>query len=292
MLTSTSNYTSIEWYDENGNYLGNSDTIVVYDAGIYSATSTDVNGCLSTCICTELIMVVPTSVDVPDTLICNNNSITVSLPTGLDGIWSNSSYGNSTVIDSSGVYWVDVQTGTCTFLDTFNVVLSTVIVPNISKYKVKCKHFFTVVSPEVGYTYEWFFNGSQFATGTTGMFDVAVHLPYNFFPHQFPFQLVVTDANGCTETITFYVKLKPCKFIIAWPVPFKNSITFDYYYPDVNELRIELVDIHSKLMKKLLLEGNEGSQEMEVSNLSPGVYFIKVYGDGEFVESIRVLKTD
>lgn len=45
LLTPSSPVISIEWYDENGVFVSNQDSLYVYSAGVYSATITDSNGC-------------------------------------------------------------------------------------------------------------------------------------------------------------------------------------------------------------------------------------------------------
>lgn len=290
-LTSSSNYVSIEWYDGFGYFLGNGDTLTVFTGGIYAATVTDSNGCVSTCICTELSSVEPYTVDIPDTVICNGGDFLVSLPIGVIGVWSDGSTGNSILVNSGGSYWVDVENGPCSYRDSFTVVESNFNVNTWFKQK-KCQYAIYATNL-VGYSYEWYYNGSLYSSNSSFIFDVAAQLPFLFTPFYQDFIVIVTDQYGCQFTDTLTILLKPCKVIGIFPNPVQNGLTtINYSFPDAQEVRFELTTLKGALLGSYMMSEVVGNYTLDVKNLTDGMYLLKVFIDGEQIENLKLMKTD
>jgi hypothetical protein len=78
------------------------------------------------------------------------------------------------------------------------------------------------------------------------------------------------------------------------------SHTTIYPNPTVGELRIEngelrienveVFDVYGRKQKAENRKQNEGSTVIDVSHLSPGIYFVRVYNEKKGIETLKLIK--
>lgn len=73
----------------------------------------------------------------------------------------------------------------------------------------------------------------------------------------------------------------------AYPNPFKDKITFKYNAVEA----IDLYNVIGEKVKHFDLPSNETRTEIDLTDLSTGVYFIRTYKQGEVIETKKIVKT-
>lgn len=292
LLTSSNNFSTLEWYNENGEIIGYGDTLVVYDGGIYSALGTDENGCESTCICTELSMVNNTPFYLNDTIICDSIPITYTLPNNQNGIWSNGTYGNSSQFNSSGSYTVTSENEIgCEYTDTFNIAISDFEEFELSVLFMNKCYYLLKVNPDLpNYTYEWSHNGSLIGYGSTASFYVPNYYPFYFYSFFATFEVLITDEFGCSITKSITKLIKPCLYIKPIPNPFEDFVTVKYLVDTGENILIEVKDLKGKTLHSKPLDKNHGETKLDLRLLSKGIYLITLSVDGKINQRTKVIK--
>ncbi len=285
ILTTSGAFTSIQWTNQYGEVVGESGSLVVYDDGIYSATTTNEFGCENTCICTELTMLPSIPLNIPDTTLCPNQELTVYLPSGLNGIWDNAHYGNSFTIDEAGEYVVEVPGNNCYLTDTFVVTELEMNFP-ISWHRVKCTYHFSTPSLP-GYTYSWANGSNVFGNSNTASITLST-----LFPYTAVITLTVTDPNGCVFQQTVNVNVVTCLGIVVFPNPISWMATISYDLDVDSESYLQISDINGRLLKEYRLDPNSDRMEIDMGNMDNGLYFFNVFVDGRLFESVKVEKID
>ena len=114
-----------------------------------------------------------------------------------------------------------------------------------------------------------------------------------FFTEDFRFKLEFTSQMGNNiyiDNINIYdpatVGLEDHEFlnyIEVFPNPASNNLTVNYYLKAAGKMKVDLLDISGRLVESVF-EGNkpagEHSQNMQVGNLSPGIYFVRLSVNG------------
>jgi PKD repeat protein len=171
-------------------------TLVVSTTGNYSVAVTDINGCVNS----DSIVVT-----IDSALIVNLGSDTtrcggwVSLNAGNPGstyLWSNSATGQTSIVTSSGTYYVDVITPSgCTGSDTIVVTINNQPIVNLGPDTATCQGNITLDAGNPGSTYIWS-NSASTQTITVGAGTYFV---------------TVTDPSGCSDrdTISIQVNTPP-----------------------------------------------------------------------------------
>lgn len=299
MLTTSGNYTSVNWENASGEAIGTGTSIYIHEAGVYSATATDANGCISTCICTSLETVDFTPYDIQDTVLCADDSVTHTLPEGL-GLWSNGNFGVSQTFDVAGNYYVDVVTEeNCNYRDSFDVVISQMngtisIVRGSGAFN--CQYTISAVltgSPIASYT--WMIDGVVKSTSPSFVYT------HTGIGTTSTVTLMVTDIFGCTKTLSttqkFYTCIGPVggghlpSMIIA-PNPFGNSFTLSYNLREFEEAQLKVIDITNKVVYQSAMDTQAAEITVVTENLSSGVYIIHVIVDGKLMDTQRIIKSN
>ena len=299
MLTTTGNYTSVSWENGAGETIGSGMSIYVHEGGVYSATATDVNGCISTCICTSLQTIDFTPYDIPDTVLCNAASVTYTLPEGL-GLWSNGNFGSSQTFNTAGNYYVDVVTEeSCNYRDSFDIVISQIngtvsIVRGTGANNCIYTMSATLSGSPVA-SYAWFIDGHLVSTNASFVYT-HVGMQTNSVV-----TLMVTDIYGCTQTIHTNTKFHTCigpvggghlPSLIVAPNPFGNSFTMSYNLRDFQTAELKVIDVTNKVVYKTALDVQAAEITVATESLSSGVYIIQVIVDGKLMESQRIVKSN
>ena len=274
-------------WDDPGNQ--NSSSANGLAAGVYTVTVTDANGCSNTSSVSVNNVGAPTlSVNSIDVL-CNGNSdgqATV-VPTGGTGpyniSWSNGQTTSTATNLSAGTYSVMVT-------DANNCAVSEFVTINEPPALTLSMAYINVSSASASdgqasanasggtppYMYAWTPGGQTSAVATGLSIET-----YN---------VIVTDANGCTSNGSIYVDLIPMgidkpsleDLISIYPNPTNGNIfiTADLSINDL--IGIEIYDITGKSISSININKNRlDKYSIDLSNQSNGLYFIVISSDNE-----------
>lgn len=129
---------------------------------------------------------------------------------------------------------------------------------------------------EGDYSYEWF-DGSS---GQTYLVD-----PDDHDTDELEVWVGVWHENGCADADTITISFEDCtsvyEHILAeslaiYPNPANKNVTITFYNQGHHDIAIEVIDFAGKTIKSKNVSGDKGwsQTELDVSNYSPGVYFI------------------
>lgn len=125
-----------------------------------------------------------------DSLFCHQNTILLSLPLGLgyEYDWSTGDSTNTTQINNSGLYWVDIFYGACHKRDSANIILSPPLNPQIMGPDSACSSDTALfsVSP-IGHQYVWSNGDTTDTIFVTGTVDSLIYV-------------TIINTYGCEET--------------------------------------------------------------------------------------------
>lgn len=202
-------YVSYNW--SNGG--GNTQTITVSTAGVYTYTATDVNGCV-------LVAQVPANVIVAqrpaaniissDDTICAGQTNSILSVTPVQGIvytWlPNGTTGNTLPVDASGTYILIASDNGCTSRDTITILETIAPVINLGPDADYCACDSSItIDAGVAGTYVW-------SNGTTTTQTLAVTASGTY-------AVTVTDFNQCTaaDNITLDIRCLTVDAVVADP---------------------------------------------------------------------------
>ncbi|GAB4494843.1 MAG: hypothetical protein OHK0019_22310 [Saprospiraceae bacterium] len=173
------------WSNGNGGQ-----SISVNQAGTYSVTATDANGCSNTAATIITAASAPTPVISGPAEICSGNVGTLSVSGNFPAYnWSNGQNTQSINVSNPGNYSVTVtESNGCTGVDNFNLIVNPAPTPNITAAPYACNGQLTLNAGAGFASYNWSNGGNGQTTTVTNS--------GNFF-------VTVTDANGCTGVDNF-----------------------------------------------------------------------------------------
>jgi hypothetical protein len=176
----------------------------------------------------------------------------------------------------SGDYWLDldnINLNGCPINFALNAEISDESVSGASDASIE-------VTPGAGvapYTYIW----NDTTTLTTNVLD-------NIGPGTY--ELVVVDANGCTDDATYTVSTlvnqnEPASVIeqaLLMPNPAKDNALFWVKLDQPKEVGIELFDPIGRRIQQQSYSGiSEIRHSLDLKGLSPGLYLVRLFVDGE-----------
>jgi len=180
-------------------------TISVTQAGLFSVTVTDGNGCSDTAQATVTVFPLPQPVVTPDTAICNGETVTLTVNGATDYTWSTGQTSANITVSpaSTTVYSVTcTDTNGCTQTASVNVIVNdppVAIMQDISF----CSGDNGILDAGIsGMNYLW--NNGQTAQSITVV-------------QAGSYTVTVTDINGCFDTAQAAVTVYPLPQLITSP---------------------------------------------------------------------------
>jgi hypothetical protein len=202
VLTATSGFQDYIW--SNGE---TSAEISVSQAGNYTVTVSDVNGCTGAAQLAVTVSIgTPPQID-GSTVICVGGSTGLNISNASDFtqiLWSNGSTATQIIATAAGTYSVTVTDGNgCTATESFEVTESNAITPSIAEGTYNCDGNLILEAP-AGYA------GYVWSTGS-GAPVITVSEDGSYF-------LTVTDASGCSGTASIIVQV-PDEVVVVVQTP-------------------------------------------------------------------------
>jgi hypothetical protein len=201
-LTATAGFQEYNW--SNGE-IG--PEITVSQAGTYTVTVSDINGCTGTA---QVVVTVSSGTPpeiVGGNVICVGGSTVLSLANAANFtqiLWSNGSTAPQITVTAAGTYSVTATDGSgCTASDSFEVTEGNALAPSISEGTYNCDGNLTLEAPDGFADYVW-------STGS-GTPTITVSQDGSY-------ALTVTDASGCTGTASIFVQV-PDEVVVVVQTP-------------------------------------------------------------------------
>ncbi|MBK9337631.1 MAG: hypothetical protein IPM98_14135 [Lewinellaceae bacterium] len=154
------------------------------NAGAYTVTVTDGNGCTKTASATVVVNALPTAAISGLLEVCTGETTTLTASGGTSYAWSTGANTAAISVGSAGTYTVTVTDANgCTDTESVSVTESTTIVVNISGVLDICANETTTLTATAGLSYAWSTGGNtqSIVASTAG-----------------PYTVTVTNAAGCT----------------------------------------------------------------------------------------------
>lgn len=254
---------------------------------------TDPSGNTATCSFTVTVSgaatVTPSSTNVTCNGVCNGTA-SVAITGGLSPfnvVWSNGATGLTASNLCAGAYEASVTDGAgCLQTLSFTISQPTALqltVDNVTNDVHGTGVGAVQVSVTGGttpYTYAWTRNGSAFSTNQ----DLANVTAGNY-------QVVVTDANGCTvSSITVTVQNLTGTNEATWsegavlqPNPASAYTTLVLRKPLAKPLEVQIFDLTGKLVQRQSFEAQTDRINLDLSGFSAGVYNVQLRSAGSVV---------
>lgn len=240
----------------------------------YTVIGTDANGCSNTDSVTITLNSLP-NVNVPDTAVCSNGTITLDAGTGFTAYSWNTGAGTQTInVNTSGTYWVTVvDFNGCQVTDTSIVSLypdPTIFIGNDTTI---CTIDNLILNAPGGFaSYIW----------STGANTQSITVAGSQGAGLYTYSVGATDANGCIARDTIRVTIQDCTginemalnaHIILYPNP--NSGDFTIFAEGIeNNARLTIYSIDGKIILSEAI--NNAAQKNITLNVESGVYFIQI----------------
>ncbi|MFN5324827.1 MAG: PKD domain-containing protein [Bacteroidota bacterium] len=185
-------YNSYQW----SGGLGATQNVTVTANGTYTVTVTDNNGCTGTDSQALVVNLNPVPVITGDSTICDGTSTTFDAGPYTSFVWSDGSSGQTFSSSSAGTYTVTVTDNNgCIGDDQITLIVNANPVAQINGDFDACQGFTATLDANPGMaTYQWS-NGLSSATINPGAAG--------------PYTVTITDANGCTDSVTTSVVIFP-----------------------------------------------------------------------------------
>ncbi len=191
ILKLTENYISYRWFPNNEN----TSTISVFISNDYIVEVTNIFNCSAKDTINVFVDTLPVIDLGPDTSICNGDSLSI----GVNEIYSNYKWTpnlpntSSQNIKISGKYYLEVFTNNgCKTLDSINISINNLPIPNLGPDKLICYGDSILLNPGNFKSYSWYLNNE-----TTSMIWVKDAQNY---------VVEVTDTNNCIGRDTILIE--------------------------------------------------------------------------------------
>ncbi len=287
-------YYTYQWFN-NGNLLNGITTriISVSDTGNYTVQVTNYYGCTQLSTPVNVAYASPPASWLTSSgplQVCSGSSVTLKTATGPGYTYEWFKYGNlisgannrTLVVNSTGKYKVRVTNGYgCTKTSGTKIVT---VVSNPSAIISAAGPTSFCVGDSVilnsntgsGYTYSWKKYGNAITGATASSLSAQSSGPY---------KVTVTNSYGCSKTSgATTVNVIVCREIepnsISEIELFPNPATTEFYVTGSELQKVEIFDLQGKMvqMKEMTVSGT-----VDISNLSDGLYLVKIYTEKEIV---------
>lgn len=273
-----------------------SQSITVTNSGSYSVVYTDANGCTATSNAVQVSVSnspTPTVQATGSTTLCPGETVTLTSSPADTYLWSTGDTTQSITVSAAGTYSVTVtNSNACNGVGASAPV--TVVVnpaPTAGFTFSTINNIVTFTNSSTGGTvYNWDFGDNSSSTAAAPQH---VYLSSG----NFTVTLVVTNAQGCTDTITqiipFFVGVQEqqeINSITLYPNPAGEQFNLNIALVENTDVQITAFDMTGKLLINENKSLNSGGNLLsyDVTNWENGIYFVRV-ATGSVSQTIKVV---
>jgi hypothetical protein len=258
---------------------------------VYTVTGTT-GSCINVKTSTVLVSVTPT-LAVNASTICSGNPANLTASGATSYSWSTGATTSSIAPSpmSTTVYTVIGFNGACNSSKTTTVTVNaSPTVAAATTNTIICQGEVVVLSATGANSYTW-----QPGAVTSSSL--------NAFPSSTQVYTVTgSNANGCTGTAFITINVSTCAGItnvngdqvsfVVFPNPAKEKITLQVQTNKTISIPVEMVDVNGKLVFKQNLNYSKDRNEnqMDISTMPNGVYFLKIYAQDNKVQTVKFVK--
>ncbi|MBL0330702.1 MAG: T9SS type A sorting domain-containing protein [Bacteroidetes bacterium] len=262
------------------------DAITVNSTGSYSVTQTDVNGCSSTSVATNVNVSsapLPTVSVAGSTALCAGESVTLSASTADTYLWSPGGQTTQTiVVTAAGTYNVTTTNAdACDGVGTSsNTVVTVNPVPTAAGAVASTTGFnVTFSNTSSGATsYSWDFGDLSSSSATA---------PVHAYASNGTYTVTLIASNGaCSDTITFNTTLsvgveeiQTIAGVNLYPNPVRQEATIDVNLNEATNVSVFVYDITGKVVANVFdgqMDAGMTTLKVDASNLEAGIYFTTI----------------
>jgi len=132
------------------------------------------------------------------------------------------------------------------------------------------------------------------------LYSIAIQCPFAGGPAVYRARglyLVVNDSiyfddEEACNSINYRISADmgiPDYFVFAYPNPAQDILTFDYELIDFNDASVSIFDLTGRLILEKALNIDETQSKINLANLSSGIYFYRVIGDGQDLKQEKII---
>ncbi len=239
-------------------------SIIVNAFGSYGVTGTSSQGCVNTASVVALVSPLPTITIVGDTNVCGMDSAILVVQGGTSYVWSDGNTDSVRVVFGNGLYQV--------------MGFSDMGCQNMARVTV---HFWDTDTSEVTMSVPdscYYWNDIQYCQSGD-------------------YVQILQNQNGCDSVVTLHLTLRvgvtshnENYSFNVYPNPTKDMITIELQTPNSVRNSAVLYDAMGKRVRAVQWEGEQSVQQMDVSDLSTGLYILKLYSDNHFNGVVKIVK--
>lgn len=220
----------------------------------------------------------------PKTTICQGDSVKLLGKEGMASYkWSNNKTDRYFYVKESGIWYLEAKTpGGKTCKDSVKVT-----VHKKKDFKISTKPNPAIICP----------GDTIIIEATSGMSKYSWNLGSNYTSNKAVITLKekktivveAQDSNGCNYRAEVTVKMdtscsksstNPCKEIKVYPNPTSGKIMLEMKDTLNYDMKIEVYDRYSKLLIKDVWKSGNKKHDMNLTSLSNGYYYLKIYCNG------------
>jgi hypothetical protein len=210
----------------------------------------------------------PTITASGNTILCQGDSVTLSLPTGGTYLWSTGATGTSLVVKTAGSYFAQEISGTCTSTVSRPIVVTVNPLPALP---VITRLVDTLsITPQANTVVQWYLGGSPIAGATATSYTVTQ--PGNYSAR-------VTSLVGCSITsatfsvITDLAAKEATKFLV-YPNPTDGDLTISLSGLTATRIRLSILDLQGRTYRTETFEGVKHT--LSVADLAQGAWILQI----------------
>jgi hypothetical protein len=252
----------------------------------YSVIGTNSLGCNSASSAVSNVVVMPVpNITINSGSICFGQTFTFNPIGAVSYTYSSVSSTVSPIVNSSYTITGSSAFG-CKGTAVSNVTVNQLPVINIiSNNSLICSGQSATLTASGANTFTWNSN----STGNTEVVSPTITTSYT---------VNGTDVNGCNNSSTFIQNVNPCTSLINFiensvseVLVYPNPTTGKIYFSNVSSspyIKVVLIDSQGKGLKAIEIKVDK--EEIDISELSNGLYFVQIWQNGNLISTRKVSK--
>ena len=281
---------SVKWYDSAGVLVGQQQTYLAQNSGVYTASVTSRYGCEQSLETRVLVANLSVELGVREITACGGEPVNLNPevlnPAGLqvDYHWSNGATTPTLSNVASGVYVVRVSNPYCEAADTVTVVAGNIVLSNITGNPAPKAGTTSVYSVfrQNGVSYLWTATGGEILSGQSSNILNIRWAESDVSASPVTLRVTATDDNGCTESKTLNVNVQTGvsrgaamsgTAMTVYPNPAQNEAVVQWHGA-FGAVNLKLMDLSGKVLREHRVETTTEFR-LDLTDFPAGMYVLE-----------------